>query len=120
MKKMKKVKHGNVSSHMKKNAGILKILSRSKGKVLKDIIRASDTSLVKAVCECAANVLKGYVHISSPQKKRLKQFVKELRAITNAKVSLKKRRHIIQKGGFLPALLTPLAAIITGIATGLA
>ena len=119
-KKKGKKKRVNVSSHVKKNAGILRLLSKSKGKVLKDIIRACDASLVKAVCECAANVLKGRVPLSSNHKGRLRRFAKHLRTITNKKVSIRRRKKIIQEGGFLPALLAPLAAILGGVATGLA
>ena len=101
---------------IRKHSGELHSLARAKPIAVKKIIRAADKDLVKTLCECSLNVLKGNVSISSRQKKRLSHHKKGLRELTQPKVSLKKKKVILQRGGFvgallaglLPALLTPI------------
>jgi len=49
------------------------------------------------------NVLKGNVPLTNAQMSR----IQDLRALSVKKTSLAKKRKIIQKGGFLSALLAP-------------
>ena len=45
---------------------------------------------------------------------KLKRNKKDLRLLSAKKTSLRKKRHIVQKGGFLGALLKPVLALLGG------
>jgi hypothetical protein len=59
--------------------------------------------------------LKGNVPLSVTQKSRLAKLKGELRAVARKRVSLKKKKEIIQKGGFLGALLAPVASVLASM-----
>ncbi len=99
-----------MSSRVRKNADVLKVLAKGQPKVCKAIIKNSDTSLLQCLCECAHNVLKGNVTLTKAQKAKLSRYKQDLRAVAKKTTSQKKKRTILQKGGFVAALLAPLLA----------
>ena len=112
---------GKVSGDVKKNAVLLKVLAKGKKSTWDDILRESDTSLTRAICECTKNVISGRVRCTPNQKRKMRRHVKILRTITEKEVPIHKRRALIkQKGGFLPAILAPLIGIIASVAGALA
>lgn len=94
---------------------LLYALKNAKSKLRKNILKASEPDLIKALCDCSTNVLNGNVQIGNAVKKKLKRYKKELRVIScpKRKISLK-RKLLIQRGGFLPALLGVLLSGIVG------
>ena len=59
------------------------------------------------------NILRGTVRLTPGEKVRLRKYKNKLRLIANRRLSIaRKRREIQQTGGFLPALLAPLAATV--------
>jgi len=64
---------------------------------------------------CAKNVLKGNVPLSNAQMSMLRPRREDLRTLSVKKTSLAKKRKIIQKGGFLPALLAPALSVLAGL-----
>lgn len=96
-----------MSRHVDHNFELLKLLAKAKGKQRQAIINASDSSLVKAVCECAYNLLKGNIKVSTEVKRKLNSKKKHLRDLAAKNVSLKRKREIIQRGGNLLAVLLP-------------
>ena len=73
----------------------------------------ADAELIRALCECAHNILRGNVKMTPREKTRLRKYQTKLRLIARKNVSVKqKRRHLQQTGGFLPPLLAPLAASV--------
>lgn len=108
-----------VSNNFKRNATLLKLLAHGSKATRKDILKMCDSSLTSAICECTKNVISGRVPLSKTHINKMRPYAKYLREITTKKVPLLKRQAIIkQHGGFLPLLLAPLAAIITGIISG--
>ena len=91
---------------MKKQAVCLQMLIKTKNAKLREaILEHADAELIRALCECAHNILRGNVKMTPRETK--------LRLIARKNVSVKqKRRHLQQTGGFLPALLAPLAASV--------
>ena len=78
------------------------------------------SQLIRIICECCLNVLKGNVKLSKRDKERLKKHRNLLRQLAEKKrVSLKSKQVLIQKGGaaFLPLLLGPILSAITGLLT---
>ena len=102
----------NMSGRMKKQALFLQVLIKTKNaKLRKAILEHADPELITALCECAHNILKGNVQMTPLEKTRLRNYKSKLRLIACKNVSVKhKRLKLQQTGGFLPALLAPLAA----------
>jgi hypothetical protein len=92
------------------------MLATAKPKMVKAIINCADKDLVHCLCECAFNVLKGNVPLTNAQKVKLKRYKQHLRALVHKKRANKKK--ILQTGGFLPALLAPIAASVIGPVLG--
>ena len=103
-----------MSGRMKKQAVCLQMLIKTKNaKLRKAILEHADSELIRALCECAHNILRGNVQMTPREKTRLRKYQTKLRLIARKNVSVKqKRRHLQQTGGFLPALLAPLAASV--------
>lgn len=88
--------------------------------IRKQLLKKLSSKVVKTICECSLNVLKGNIPISHYQKKQLGKHKYLLRKLASKKGSLyQKKRLIIQKGGFLniliPAAVTALSTLIHGV-----
>ena len=103
-----------MSDRMKKQAVCLQMLIKTKNeKLRKAILEHADPELIRALSECAHNILRGNVKMTPREKTRLRKYQTKLRLIARKNVSVKqKRRNLQQTGGFLPALLAPLAASV--------
>jgi len=103
----------------KKNLPILQYLAKGKPRIVKAIIKESDAEVTRAICECAHNVLKGNVPLSHAQFKKLKRYRKQLKLLSDKKVSNKQKSKVLQKGGFIGSLLSvaipALASVIGGL-----
>ena len=89
----------------KKRLAILKILSKSEPRVVKSILQTADLKLINLLSECALNVLNQNVKVGKNRKKSLRKFRKHMEKLAYEKLPLKKKRTILQKGGFLSILL---------------
>lgn len=100
------------------NVEHLKLLCKTKSKTA--LLRKCPNSLIKSVCECALNLLKGNVPITPSQKKRLAPHKRTLRRLGDQKVPLfKKRRLLVQKGdGFLSVLIPAAVSVLTSLIHG--
>jgi hypothetical protein len=95
----------------------LKLL-KSKRYNKKTLQHLLDDRTVKAISECALNVLRGKVKLSSNQKSKLKKYKKEVRYLVGGKNKRQKKKVIVQKGaGFLPFLIGPAISLITSLLT---
>ena len=107
-----------MSSRVKRQAPVLRALAKSHPHVCHAILRGADKDLLQCLSECALNVLKGNVPLTSTEKAKLIKYKQKLRKVANKQVSLKQKHKIVQTGGFLPALLAPiLGAVLGPIAT---
>jgi hypothetical protein len=97
-----------MSSRVKRQATVLKVLANSHPQVCQAILRGANKDLLQCLSECALNILKGNVKLSPGQKASLTKYKQKLRKVANKKVSLKHKHKIVQTGGFAPALLAPL------------
>lgn len=74
--------------------------------------------LVLCLCECAKNLLKGKVPLTASQRKSLGRRKRALRTLVKRNVSVKQKKKIIQKGGFLGAILGPIISVLSGLFSG--
>ena len=67
---------------MKKQAMCLQLLNKTKNaKLRKAILEHADPELIHALCECAHNILRGNVQMTSREKARLRKYKTRLRLI---------------------------------------
>ena len=83
----------------------MQYLAKGKPKINKAIIEESGSDVIKLFCECAKNTLNGNVKLSPGQFKKLKRYKTQLRHLADKKIGQKKKKKVLQKGGFLGALL---------------
>jgi len=91
---------------------MLKKIRKMGDKARRDFVRKCDKEFLYCISECAKNVIKGNVPLSESQKTALRRKKNDLRALSVKKTSLRNRRKIIQKGGFLTALLPPVLTVL--------
>ncbi len=105
---------------VRKHALMLQVLNKAKPALVKKIVQTADRGLIHTLCECALNLIKGNVPITPVQKRKLRRHKTGLRELVDKKVSLKKKKSILQRGGFVGALLTAvLPLVVQGIATAI-
>ena len=90
----------------------LRLLKEASPKVRKQILKDCNSSLLCCICECAINILKGTVPLKEAQKKRLARFKHKLRKLASKKPRRKIKKRIVQTGGFIGALLTPVLSFL--------
>jgi hypothetical protein len=101
-----------VSQRLRKHASDIVYLQKTKPCIRKHLISKADRSLVDWLCECADDILRGNVPLTKLQKEKLKRNKAGLRALTKTSVSLKKKKALLQKDGFLGSLLAPIASVV--------
>jgi len=104
-----------MSLRVKKYIPVLKRISKLGDRARRDYVRKCDREFINCVSECAKNIIKGNVSLNDRQKARLRRNRNDLRAVSVKKTSLGKKRRIVQKGGFLTALISPVLAALAGL-----
>ena len=78
------------------------------------LVRYAEKEFIVCLCECALNILRGTVPLSSESETKLSKYAKILRFLANrGKTVSSKKKIICQRvagGGFLTTLLTPILA----------
>ena len=106
------------SERFAKIATLLRRLKHSVGKKRRDIIQKYDNDLICSLSECCHNVLKGNVPLTPAEKVKLSRHKHNLRKRTTKKTSIKARKKILQRGGFLGALITPILSVLGSLFNG--
>ena len=106
-----------ISCRVKKYASTPRVLSRAKPKVKikRTVIGKADKQFMKCRCECGKNVLKRNVPLTPRQLRALCPYKNHIRDLVRKKVSLKKKKIILQKGGFVRALLRPQTKLLQSL-----
>ena len=99
---------------LKKHCDILKLLYQAKPKVRAALIQDASPELLTCLAECSLNILKGNVPLTRTQKEKLRRQRHKLRLLANKHVSQTNKKKVVQKGGFLSALLAPIVGGILG------
>lgn len=104
-------------SCLKKDRALLEALIHLTPKERKALLKVCDTSRIRAVCECAYNLLRGNVPISFKRKQQLRKHKHTLRRIVKRGEGWpKKRKYLVQQGGgfVIPLILsTVLQAVMS-------
>ena len=104
---------------LKRHYNSLQSLHKGKSYICRKILKAGGSGLMKCLCEISKNVLKGNVPLTKFQKKKLSSHKHTLRKLLDKKkLSLIKKQRLVQKGGFLNALLGPVLNLLGGFLRG--
>ena len=106
------------SKAVQRHLPTIALLSQCPPCVIKRFIKQSDPQLLKAISECSRNILAGNINLSDEEFKKLKRFKRHLREVSAKKTSQKKKKELIQKGGFLQALIAPLIGLLGSVISG--
>jgi hypothetical protein len=99
-----------MSSRVRQVLPELKRLNRLAQKDRRRYLKTCGGPFVDCVCECIRNLLKGRVPLRPKQVKALRRYKRLLRQAASKKTPRKERRRILQRGGFIGAILPPLIA----------
>jgi len=101
---------------IRSNYHSLHVLKDARPKLQRAILANSDKALINGVGECALNVLQGNVKLSNCKKWTLRNFRRQLRSVADRHVPLaRKKKLIIQSGGFLVPLLSVVLPTIASL-----
>jgi len=91
---------------------ILKKIVKMDDKLRQHYLKKCDDDLIRCFSECTQNLLKQRVTLTSRQFKKLEPHKYHLRELADRRTPLKKKRRIVQRGGFVQALLVPAIATL--------
>jgi len=97
---------------------VLKQLGRMSTKAKKKFFKTCNKDFVHCICECVRNLLKGRVPLKGNHLRKLGHHKQSLRQLALKSTSLTKRKQILQKGGFIGALISPLIAGLGSLISG--
>lgn len=100
---------------LKKNVDMLRMLHEAKEHTRRGFLKCCPGDVCNAISEVASNTLKGNIPLTDAQYAGLKRHAKDLETLARKKTSLTKKRQIIQKGGFITALLGPALRLLTPV-----
>jgi ABC-type methionine transport system ATPase subunit len=107
-----------VAKRLQRNLELLKLLKKCRTKSQRNmILKHADKDFIKCLCDCAINILQGNIKMSRQCQSNLKRHRECIRNFVAKKTGGldKKREFLVQKGGFLPALLAPIIGLAGGL-----
>ena len=107
-----KKSRSKLSKNLRDNLYMIRCLSEAKEDSRRGAMRCCSRQLCDSMSEIAANMLKGNIPLTDRQFLVLKRHAKDIEALSKKKTQVWKRREILQKGGFLSALLGPVVKFL--------
>ena len=107
-----KKSRSKLSKNLRDNLYMIRCLSEAKEDSRRGAMRCCSRQLCDSMSEIAANLLKGNIPLTDRQFLVLKRHAKDIEALSKKKTQVWKRREILQKGGFLSALLGPVVRFL--------
>ena len=108
-----------MADRLTKYIELLRLLKKATPEQRNLLIEIANPEFIKTLCECCYNANRGNIPFKPDAKKKLKKYAPAIRKIASKKdkyKSIKKKRQLlIQEGGFLPALLTPIIGLAGGL-----
>lgn len=103
-----------MSRRLKRHASTLQYLCNCDKNIANAIIKNGKSELINCFSEIGDNVLKGNVKLSTAQKNKLAKYKTDLRRLSKKTTSQASKKRILQQGGFLGALLSPILKGVIG------
>lgn len=103
-----------MSKRLRRNVSELKMLNKASNKMKNKMIQEASKDTIAALCDCASNIIRGNVPLTTKQFKSLKPYHKHLKLLSKKSSPHKQRKKVLQTGGFLGTLLKPIAKLLLG------
>lgn len=94
---------------------LLKKVARLKPAERQRVLNTAPPDFIRAISEGSLNILKGNVPLSKSRHRYLKRHRKSLKTLANKRASLKGKKQVLQRGGFIGALAGVLVPLITSL-----
>ena len=104
-----------MSTQMRRQLPFMRKLMRMSDRKRRALISICPKELMDCFCECAVNILKGNVPLTPRQMSKLRREKHNLRELAKKKTPVKEKKKILQKGGFLSALLAPTLSLLGSV-----
>ena len=109
-----------MSQNLRNHAGHMMVLANKDKKLRNAVLKFSNKKFIFAICELVDNLLAGNIPISQKQKKNLSKYKCLCRKIANKSIDVnKKRRLLVQNGGFLGELIPLAISVVPEIINGI-
>jgi hypothetical protein len=100
---------------LKSQRHFLQVLKDAKPKARRALLASVSDDLIKAIVECGINTLNDNHKLTKDEKSKLHKYKNRLRALVNTEICFNsKRKVLLQKGGFIVALLTTILSGVIG------
>ena len=103
---------GVLPVNLRRHADSICILAKAQPRVVRQLIAGADSDLIKALSECAANVLNGNLIIDPAMKSRLAKHADHLRLLRRRNGSQRGKKALLMKGGFVGLLASTVAPLL--------
>ena len=105
-------------ANVTKAKNTLILLANAKPKAAKKILANAKNHVIRAISEIALNCLNGVLPLTPAQKRKLRRYKKTMRDLNAPQTKLAAKRKIVQRGGFVSALLgVGVPLLIKGISS---
>ena len=101
-----------VGKQLRHNLPMLKMIHEARDETKRNAAKCCSRELCEAMSEIARNMLKGNIPLSEAQYTTLRRYVQDMEKLADKRSSLKTKRNVIQKGGFIGALLGPALKVL--------
>ena len=107
-----------MSKRIKAQQPFLHLLARSGPQRRKSLLKQATKDELSSLFEICLNILKGNIPLDSKTYKKFKRQSSLLRTLSNKKVSLKRKKRLVnQKGGFIGAIAKFALPLLAGLLT---
>ena len=108
-----------MANRLERNAPFLEVLARGTRKQKRGILEGPSDDLCRCLSEICHNVLNGCVALSDRETTKLRKHKALIRTLGDRKVSLPKKKKLVQqKGGFLSLLAGPILGLLGNLVVG--
>lgn len=103
-----------MATRLKKNASKLYCLASSDKATAKGIITNANSDLIHCLSDICHNLINKRLALTNSHKAKLRKYAAVVRKVADKKTTLKNKKVLVQRGGFLGALLAPLVGTFLG------
>jgi hypothetical protein len=103
-----------MNRRMKQMLPQLRRLKRMSSRDQKKFLKTCGKDFICCICEVVKNILNGNVPLKKKQLSSLARRKQSLRKLVLKKTPVGIKKKILQKGGFLGALITPILSLLGG------
>ena len=97
----------------RRNATALRALATASTTVRRMMISNADKDLIQTLVHAAEDIINGKIKLTRSQLDRLRRCEHSLHDLVTSK-DLSRKKHALQRGGFLGLLLKPLVGLLAG------